>query len=107
MTVRYAPKKLEARQPRYQSARENRLASRLKRLLEPPAIQLNGPNPWDPQFHDPGAIIDIVSRGSLGLGETYMEASWDCQRLDEMISRALAGNIDLQLNYNRPALLLL
>jgi hypothetical protein len=36
-------------------------------------ISLNGPAPWDMQVHRDRVFARTLARGSLGLGESYME----------------------------------
>src|SRR5262249_52914759 len=31
--------------------------------------------------------------GSLGVGESYMDGDWDCERLDELVYRVLAADV--------------
>ena len=51
-------------------------------------IQVNGDRPWDMQVHRDETFPRIFAFGSLGLGESYMDGWWDCERLDEFMSRA-------------------
>ncbi len=52
-------------------------------------IELNGPRPYDLQIRDSRAMDRIVRHGSLGLGESYIDGQWDCERIDEMVERIL------------------
>lgn len=63
-------------------------------LLAHADVRLNGDRPWDLRFHHPDTAERILARGSLGLGESYMEGWWDCDRIDEFIARALAARLD-------------
>lgn len=63
-------------------------------LLAEADIRINGDRPWDIQIHHPQAAERILARGSLGLGESYMEGWWDCPRLDEFIARLLSARLD-------------
>lgn len=56
-------------------------------LLALAHIELNGDNPWDLQVHNEGFYGLVLSRGSLGLGESYMDGWWDVPQLDEFFSR--------------------
>ncbi|MCG8463679.1 MAG: cyclopropane fatty acyl phospholipid synthase [Xanthomonadales bacterium] len=66
-------------------------------LLKPAGISINGPQPWDIQLNDPQALSRIVREGSLGLGESYMEGQWSCERLDILFERALRAGLDHRL----------
>lgn len=57
-------------------------------------ITVNGPNPWDPQIHNPALWKRILRQGSLGLGEAYVDGWWDCEQVDEFISRAISARLD-------------
>lgn len=61
----------------------------ISKLLNGTGIELNGPNPWDPQIHNREFYKRVLAKGSLGLGESYMEGWWDCEQLDEMYHRLL------------------
>ncbi|MDX5363878.1 MAG: cyclopropane fatty acyl phospholipid synthase [Pseudazoarcus pumilus] len=63
-------------------------------LLAEADVQIGGDRPWDLHFHHPETAERILARGSLGLGEAYMEGWWDCDRLDEFFARVLAAHLD-------------
>jgi len=64
-----------------------------REILGKIGIQINGPNPWDPQVHNPAIYSRVFSQGSIGLGEGYMEGWWDCERLDLFFSRVTGGQL--------------
>jgi cyclopropane-fatty-acyl-phospholipid synthase len=68
--------------------------SALVPLLEQAGITVNGPNPWDPQIHNPQLWNRLLAQGTLGLGEAYMDGWWDAEDLAEFFSRALGGQLD-------------
>lgn len=73
----------------------DRTLHRIQALLEPADIHLNGPHPWDPQLHRPDRFqTQVLTRWSLGLGESYMDGDWDCERLDEFFHRVLWARVD-------------
>lgn len=63
--------------------------SKVSALLATAGIHVNGDDPWDIQVHNPDLFARILGQGSLGLGESYMEAWWDCDQLDEFFYRLL------------------
>jgi cyclopropane-fatty-acyl-phospholipid synthase len=63
-------------------------------LLSCADIQIDGHRPWDIQVHHPDFYRRVIARGSLGVGESYMDGWWDCQRLDEMFCRVLRERLD-------------
>lgn len=76
------------------------LESRVRRLLDSTGIRVNGDGPVDIQVHDPRFYARVLSRGSLGLGESYMDGWWDCDQLDAFIAAVLrAGLADRMRNH--------
>lgn len=69
----------------------------LQKLSEA-GIEINGPNPWDPQVLNDGFYRRVMQKISLGLGESYMDGWWECERIDELICRALKCGADLEIN---------
>jgi cyclopropane-fatty-acyl-phospholipid synthase len=57
-------------------------------------ITINGSNPWDPQVHNDAIWPRILRHGSLGLGEAYVDGWWDCEQIDEFISRLIDAQLD-------------
>ena len=57
----------------------------INKLLESSGIKINGNNPWDIKILNQKVYNRIKAEGSLGLGESYMEGWWDCERIDEFI----------------------
>ncbi len=66
----------------------------LVKLFAHCGITINGSNPWDIQVHNPKVYDAILSKWSLGLGESYMDGYWDCAQLDEMICRLLSKDLN-------------
>ena len=60
-------------------------------------ITINGSNPWDPQIHNNALWKRVLRQGSLGLGEAYVDGWWDCEQVDEFISRAISARLDEQI----------
>lgn len=80
------------------------LVSTVSEWLEEADIRLNGTRPWDMRLNGPGALRQVLTRGSLGLGEAYMDGLWDCDQLDVFFHRVLMARIDEKV---RPLSLLL
>ncbi|MFM0736470.1 cyclopropane fatty acyl phospholipid synthase [Paraburkholderia xenovorans] len=66
----------------------------LSDLLGKADIQINGSRPWDIRIHDLRTVQRVLAHGSLGLGESYMNGWWDCDRLDEFFTRVLREKLD-------------
>jgi cyclopropane-fatty-acyl-phospholipid synthase len=71
------------------SARES-----IERLLAQADIEIGGSDPWDISIHDGKFFARLLSGGSLGLGESYMDGWWDCPALDQLFARVLAARLD-------------
>jgi cyclopropane-fatty-acyl-phospholipid synthase len=74
-------------------------------LLSPADIQINGKRDWDIRLYDEAALDRILVDGSLGLGETYMDGLWDCDRIDELVSRITKHNLESKLGLKAKLLL--
>ncbi len=61
------------------------------KLADNAGIHVDGDKPWDIQVHNSGLYGRVLRQGTLGLGESYMDGWWDCERLDEMVCRAMAA----------------
>ena len=62
-------------------------------------IRINGERPWDMHIHHPDTLNRIMARGSLGLGESYMDGWWDCHQLDALVYRALQARLDEKVHH--------
>ena len=78
-------------------SRNNRSHRVLGEMLATANVRLDGERPWDIEVRNPRMPLRILTHGSLGAGESYMDGWWDCERLDEMLARVLAARIDRQL----------
>lgn len=61
--------------------------------LKKSGITINGHNPWDIKVHKPKFYLHLL-RGSLGLGESYVDGIWDCEKLDEFFYRLVRTGVD-------------
>ncbi|BCX89691.1 cyclopropane-fatty-acyl-phospholipid synthase [Methylomarinovum tepidoasis] len=77
---------------------------RVTSLLEQADIHIGGDRPWDIQVHDERFFRRVLVETSLGLGESYMEGWWDCDRLDEMVCRILRAGLLRQVRSWRDVL---
>lgn len=71
--------------------------SHLENLLLKAGIRINGPDPWDLQLSESVTLENILSRGTLGLGETYMNGDWDVEKLDEFFFRVIRARLDREV----------
>ncbi|MDO9105238.1 MAG: cyclopropane fatty acyl phospholipid synthase [Methylovulum sp.] len=73
---------------------QNRFRDNLERLLAGTGIAFNGNNPWDIRVYNADLYQRILTQGSLGLGEAYMDEWWDCQQLDELFHKICLARLE-------------
>lgn len=61
----------------------------LQELCARAGVAINGEAPWDIRINDSRVYRQVLTRGSLGFGEAYIEGLWDCDQLDELFTRLL------------------
>ena len=69
----------------------------LRELVAPAGVKFNGDADWDIQIYDTETYRRILTHGSLGLGEAYMDGLWECHHLDELFFRLLSVNVENNL----------
>ncbi len=72
----------------------SRFRKRIEELLQQADIAVDGGRPWDLQVHEDALFGRLLSQGSLGLGEAYMDGWWDCEQLDGFFHRLLTARLD-------------
>ena len=76
------------------SAGSQRLIEPLvERLVADSDIRIDGDRPWDVRVQDPRLFRRVLTTGTLGLGEAYMDGWWDCDAIDEMVARAQQAGV--------------
>jgi len=73
------------------------LRGKVDRLLAKADIRLNGTRSWDIHLHSPDVLERVLSRGSLGLGESYMDGDWDAEQLDGFFDHILRAKLDREV----------
>ncbi|MEK6738210.1 MAG: cyclopropane fatty acyl phospholipid synthase [Planctomycetota bacterium] len=68
---------------------KNGYARLVEDILYPAGIIINGSNPWDIRIKDDRFYGKAIREGSLGLGESFMDEWWECERLDEFFCKLL------------------
>lgn len=69
----------------------------LAELVGQAGVRFNGNFSRDILVHDNAVYRRILTQGSLGFGEAYMDKLWDCHALDELIFHLLSYDIDEKL----------
>jgi cyclopropane-fatty-acyl-phospholipid synthase len=78
-----------------------------QKILNIAGIKVGGKNPWDIRVHNDEFYRRVLSQGSLGLGESYMDGWWDCDRLDEFFDRVLSAKLEKRVSSKGAAVLFL
>lgn len=63
-------------------------------LLAHADVRLDGGRPWDIRVHHPRLYHRVLTQWSLGLGESYMDGDWDCERPDELFHRLMRTDVE-------------
>ena len=74
--------------------RSNRYEKTAKEILSLAGIEINGNNPWDIQVYNKDFYRRALSEAELGIGESYMDGWWDCEKIDELIYRVVKSRLD-------------
>lgn len=69
-------------------------------LLGKADIKINGNRPWDIQVKDERFYGRVLSQGSMGLGESYMDGWFDVEKLDEFFYKLLDADLEKNANIN-------
>jgi len=78
----------------------------LRDLTAEAGVSINGDAPWDIQVFDDDVYRLVLTKGSLGFGEAYMDEMWECDRLDQLFQRLLGSNAEEKIdNWSRLRLL--
>ena len=72
---------------------QNKFRAKLEKLLEGTDIVFNGNNPWDINVYNSNLYERILTQGSVGLGEAYMDGWWDSNQLDELFNKFCSAQI--------------
>lgn len=75
------------------NSKDLKLRQTLQKILDYADIKIDGDNPWDIKIHDNRFYRRIWAHASLGLGESYMDGWWDCDRLDEFYYKVLKAQL--------------
>ena len=61
----------------------------LAEIMEASGLTINGDKEFDPKIHHPDLAKRVFSEGMIAMGESYMDGWWDCDAMDEMVTRAM------------------
>ncbi|MDY0044740.1 MAG: cyclopropane fatty acyl phospholipid synthase, partial [Syntrophales bacterium] len=72
-----------------------------QKMLNSAGIVINGDAPSDITVYNEDLYERVLTKGSLGFGEAYMDGWWDCKKLDDFFCRILSHKLDTEvLNIN-------
>lgn len=71
----------------------NTAQGKIEELLLLADIRINGNRPWDMQVHNDQLFQRILAKGTLGLGEAYMDGWWNCEHVDQFIARVTRAEL--------------
>ncbi|BET97034.1 cyclopropane fatty acyl phospholipid synthase [Xenorhabdus taiwanensis] len=69
-------------------------------LLQETDIDINGKRPFDIRIKNPDFYKRVLKEGSLGLGESYMDGWWECDRLDIFFYKVLQAGLEHRIPKN-------
>lgn len=72
--------------------------ARVVSLLSQAGVRVNGEGPADLRVNDPRFFDRVLSRGSLGLGESYMDGWWETEDLVGLLRRLLEARLGQQVH---------
>lgn len=81
-------------------SKDDHLKELIESLLNEASIVINGDQLHDIQIHNPQFYSRIIQEGSLGLGDSYMDGWWDCERLDIFFHKILRAQLDKKVPNN-------
>ncbi len=80
--------------------KSNKLKALVQDILSETGISINGSNPWDIHIHNENFYERVLRDGSIGLGESYMDGWWDCERLEEFFYRLIPSKPENKIKKN-------
>lgn len=66
----------------------------LQELLVKADIRILGTRSWDMQVHDERVYERVIRKGSVGLGEAYMDGWWDAMALDQFFYKVMRFGLE-------------
>lgn len=82
------------------SQSRDKLKERVQEFLSPADVRIGGERQWDITVNNDRFYARVLSHGSLGLGESYMDGWWDCPALDQFFTRILSAKLDREARRN-------
>jgi cyclopropane-fatty-acyl-phospholipid synthase len=83
---------------RERASPEPTVPAALQALAADAGFRFNGDDPWDVRVVDQRLYRRILTAGSLGFGDAYLDGWWECERLDQLFDRLLAVDADQRVD---------
>lgn len=77
---------------------ESEYKSGFRQLVKLADIKINGKRDTDIQIHDDRVYERILTQGSMGVGESYMDGWWSTKKLDKMFTKGFESRVDKKLS---------
>ena len=71
----------------------DRTKAYLTQLLKAADVEIGGTRPWDVRVFDDRLFGRVMTQGTLGLGEAYMDGWWEADAIDQLIYRLLKYDV--------------
>ncbi len=69
-------------------------------ILKSVDVRIGGDRPWDIKVHNEKLYDRVLSKGTLGLGEAYMDGWWDAPELDQFFYKVISGGLQYKIKFN-------
>jgi len=66
----------------------------VEKVFSRAGVNINGTQPWDIQVLDKRFYRQVLTKGSLGLGESYMDQYWTTENLEELFYRLVSSGLE-------------
>ncbi len=66
----------------------------VERVFSRAGVTINGTQPWDIKVLDKRFYGQVLTTGSLGLGESYMRQYWTTENLEELFYRLVSSGLE-------------
>jgi cyclopropane-fatty-acyl-phospholipid synthase len=74
-------------------AMSDRTKGYITQLLKGADIEIGGTRPWDVKVLDDRLFGRLMTQGTLGLGESYMDGWWESEAIDQVVYRLLKYDV--------------
>ncbi|MDI6687100.1 MAG: cyclopropane fatty acyl phospholipid synthase [Desulfobacterales bacterium] len=76
---------------------QDKLRQKVEKLLSFADVKINGDRPWDIQVHNDELYARFLAEGSMGVGKSYVDGWWDCERLDKLFDKVFRAELDTKI----------